>query len=182
MYYSFKLISGHAINYHKSSTSAIGRWSEERIVVATWLNYLEECTPFIYLGMPLSGGKPPKSVWMMMVQKLENKFASWKSKYLSSCGRLILINSVLTSSPYILYPYSSCLSRWSRELIRAVGLFLGLVLRAYLQCELDGYLLLNGGGLGVKDIDDMNTAMLNKWGWRFLTKDLGIWWRLIEFA
>jgi hypothetical protein len=37
--------------------------------------------------------------WKMIEDRIEKKLSSWKGKYLSVGGRLVLINSVLSSLP-----------------------------------------------------------------------------------
>uniref|UniRef100_A0A0V0HGK6 Putative ovule protein n=1 Tax=Solanum chacoense TaxID=4108 RepID=A0A0V0HGK6_SOLCH len=49
--------------------------------------------------MPLGAQSKSKDIWSGVIEKREKKLASWKSQYLSSGGRLTLVNSVLDSLP-----------------------------------------------------------------------------------
>ena len=52
--------------------------------------------PFIYLGIPMHFRKLSNADWRI-VEKFEKKLSRWKGKHMSVGGRLVLINSVLTS-------------------------------------------------------------------------------------
>jgi uncharacterized protein YpuA (DUF1002 family) len=53
--------------------------------------------PFNYLGIPMHFRKLSNKDWKMVEERIEKRLNSWKGKYLSVRGRLVLINSVLTS-------------------------------------------------------------------------------------
>jgi uncharacterized protein YpuA (DUF1002 family) len=53
--------------------------------------------PFNYLGIPMHVRKLSNKDWKMVEERIEKRLNSWKGKYLSVRGRLVLINSVLTS-------------------------------------------------------------------------------------
>jgi hypothetical protein len=53
--------------------------------------------PFRYLGIPMHFKKLGNKDWMIIENKIEKKLCSWKGKLMSGGGRLVLINSVLTS-------------------------------------------------------------------------------------
>lgn len=99
--YCFKLISGLYINFQKSSTDFISRRYDgiSCLTYTKWLNYPKLNTPFKYLRLSLiiDGSKPSESNSSLLLQKIENKLASWKGKYLSFGGRLVLINLVVTA-------------------------------------------------------------------------------------
>ena len=53
--------------------------------------------PFRYLGIPMHFRKLSNADWRIIEEKFEKKLSSWKGKHMSVGGRLVLINSVLTS-------------------------------------------------------------------------------------
>ncbi|WMV40485.1 hypothetical protein MTR67_033870 [Solanum verrucosum] len=55
--------------------------------------------PTTYLGMPLGSKSKSKEIWSGVIEKCERKLANWKCQYLSSGGRLTLVNSVLDALP-----------------------------------------------------------------------------------
>jgi hypothetical protein len=53
--------------------------------------------PFKYLGIPMHHKRLSNTDWKIIEQRIDKNLSSWKGKHLSMGGRLILINSVLTS-------------------------------------------------------------------------------------
>jgi uncharacterized protein YpuA (DUF1002 family) len=53
--------------------------------------------PFKYLGIAMHYRKLTNKDWKMVEERIEKMLSSWKGKYLSVGGRLVLINPVLTS-------------------------------------------------------------------------------------
>lgn len=58
--------------------------------------------PFIYLGSLLSERRSRKSNFDFVLDKIYGKLAGWKWRYLSQAGRLILLQSVLDTTPLYL--------------------------------------------------------------------------------
>ena len=60
-----------------------------------------------YLGLPLRAKFKDKTIWNLILEKMEIKLVGWKKLYLSKGGRVALIKSTLSklSTYYIsLYP------------------------------------------------------------------------------
>ena len=55
--------------------------------------------PLKYLGMWLHNGKLPKELWRSFISRIEARLPRWRGKFLSLGGRLVLLNSVLSSIP-----------------------------------------------------------------------------------
>ena len=53
--------------------------------------------PVKYLGIPMHVRKLCNNDWKVIEQRIEKKLSSWKGKHMSVGGRLVLINSVLSS-------------------------------------------------------------------------------------
>jgi hypothetical protein len=53
--------------------------------------------PFKYLGIPMHCKRLSNNDWEIVEQKIEKKLISWKGRHLSIGGRLVLINSILTT-------------------------------------------------------------------------------------
>lgn len=60
---------------------------------------LIDSLPSTYLGLPLFLGGNLGGFWDSLISKFRNKLASWKGKWLSSAGRLVMIKSVLSGLP-----------------------------------------------------------------------------------
>lgn len=52
-----------------------------------------------YLGIPITGKKLKRSDCEFIVEKLRNKLASWKAKFLSFAGRQVLAQACLNAIP-----------------------------------------------------------------------------------
>jgi hypothetical protein len=52
--------------------------------------------PLKYLGLPLGASYKAKSIWDGVIEKIASS-ASWKQRYLSKSGRVILIKSTLSN-------------------------------------------------------------------------------------
>lgn len=133
----------------------------------------------VYLGMPLIHSRVSASTYANLVDKVQSRLASWKSKTLNMAGRLTLIQSVASSIPvYAMQtaklPISICdsLDKLNRNFLwgdydqkRKVHLTnWDMVCRP--KCF---------GGLGIKKSTDMNKAMLAKASWRMIQNDKGLW-------
>ncbi|KAK2646748.1 hypothetical protein Ddye_021943 [Dipteronia dyeriana] len=55
--------------------------------------------PLLYLGLPIDANPSLKSCWNPIVERIERRLASWKMRFLSKDGRLVLIKTVLSSIP-----------------------------------------------------------------------------------
>jgi hypothetical protein len=93
----FERLSGLKINFHKSELFCYG---EEKQMESQYTK-LFGCDlgqyPFRYLGIPMHHKKITNANWKIIEEKFEKKLNCWKGKLLSYGGRLVLINSVLSS-------------------------------------------------------------------------------------
>jgi len=61
--------------------------------------------PFRYLGIPMHHRKINNKDWISVEKRFQKKLGSWKGKLLSAGGRLVLINSVLSSLPMFMLSF-----------------------------------------------------------------------------
>ena len=52
-----------------------------------------------YLGVPLIHSRVNRSTYQYIIEKIRGKFKSWKDKKLALAGRIILAQSVITTTP-----------------------------------------------------------------------------------
>jgi hypothetical protein len=90
-------LSGLNINYHKSELFCFGDAKEHKTQYEQLFGCKKVSYPFRYLGIHMHYRKLYNSDWRMIEERIEKKLSSWKEKYLSVGGRLMLINSVLMS-------------------------------------------------------------------------------------
>jgi hypothetical protein len=60
---------------------------------------------FRYLGIPMHHRQLLNSEWHKVEELFEKKVSCWKAKYLSYEGRLVLLNSVLSSLPMFMISF-----------------------------------------------------------------------------
>ena len=62
--------------------------------------------PFTYLGIPMHHCEISNKDWIMIEERFQKKkMSSWKEKLLSIGGRLVLIDSVLSSLPMFMMSF-----------------------------------------------------------------------------
>jgi hypothetical protein len=108
----FEDMSGLKTNYLKSEVLVMGSSRARQQRVADWLNCKRGSFPFIYLGLPISDRMLSMEQWLFLVRKMAGRIESWRGKFMSSGGRLILSNPVWLAYP-LCYGTVSSLGRHS---------------------------------------------------------------------
>lgn len=138
----------------------------------------------IYLGLPTSVGKSKRDIFQIIENRVHRKLKDWKSRCLSHAGKLTLIKAVAQSIPlYIM----SCflIPQYSiNRLSRCVANFWwgqkGEENRIHWHswdtlCKSKDF-----GGLGLRDFDCFNKALLAKQGWRLLNCPNSLFGRVLK--
>ncbi|WVZ57516.1 hypothetical protein U9M48_007894, partial [Paspalum notatum var. saurae] len=96
---AFEQLSGIKINFHKNEIFCFGQAKE----VESSYSHLFSCKvrsfPFRYLDIPMHYRKLRNADWRIVEERFICRLSSCKGKLLSVGGRLVLINSVLSSLP-----------------------------------------------------------------------------------
>ncbi|GKV30550.1 hypothetical protein SLEP1_g39351 [Rubroshorea leprosula] len=181
---TFELVSGLKVNFFKSALYGINVKSEEISEWAVSLNCVVGSIPFKYLGIPVGANPRNLSTWTPVVDCLRRKLSNWKCDSLSFGGRIVLLNAVLSSIP--VYFFSTM--RAPKQVIK----LLSSIQRSFLWGGKEGdrkiawvswEIVCNSrknGGLGVKDLDRFNMALLGKWRWRLVVEKEALWNRVVE--
>lgn len=134
-----------------------------------------------YLGAPI---ETSKSGYDFLIQKFERRLHSWKSALLTPAGRLILIKAVLQALPV----YYMATSLVPKSVLKQIT---GMICRffwgkadkqrymAYVAWE-KITLPLGMGGLGVRDLADVNSALLMKQLWKLAQESQALWVRIVQ--
>ena len=93
----FEKLSGLKINFHKSELFYFGQAKECLDQYSSIFGCKLDSFPVKYLGIPMHFRKLSNNDWKVIEQRIERKLSSWKGKHMSVGGRLVLINSVLSS-------------------------------------------------------------------------------------
>nr|ABN08480.1 Putative non-LTR retroelement reverse transcriptase, related [Medicago truncatula] len=138
---------------------------------------------FVYLGLPIGGDHRRLLFWDPVLNTIKSRLSRWQNRFLSFAGRLILLNSVLTSLPiYVLSFFkapSGIIS--SIEFIFNKNFWGGSENNRKISwlawstvCSRKEF-----GGLGVRHLMEFNIALLEKWCWRMLVDRDGFWYRVL---
>ena len=132
-----------------------------------------------YLGMPLIHSRVTATTYTKLVDKVQSRLASWKSKTLNMAGRLTLIHSVTSSTPIYAMQTARIPMHTCEQLDRLNRNFLWGDTSSSKKVHLTNWDMVCrpkcSGGLGIKKTSDMNKAMLTKANWRIMQKDEGLW-------
>lgn len=97
--YLFEGLSGLKVNLNKTCLYSSQKNIEIQTHLARTMHCQRDILPLTYLGIPISGCRPRRQDWEILISKVRNRLATWKSKLLSLGGRLTLVNSVLSAIP-----------------------------------------------------------------------------------
>lgn len=104
-------MSGLKINFSKSEVIMVSQDGGKSLEFSNLFNCVVGKWPIKYLGVPMSGSRLHVADWILIEEKFFKKLDGWKGSSLSLGGRLILINSSLSSVPiYAMSMYSLPLS------------------------------------------------------------------------
>ncbi|MCI15623.1 LINE-1 reverse transcriptase like, partial [Trifolium medium] len=125
------------------------------------------------------------STWDPVVKTIEKRLLSWKHRYVSLGGRVVLLNSVLASIPVFFLSYLKLPSMVRKKIIRIQRNFLwggalGEKAKIPWVSWKDVCRPKKEGGLGVKDLLLFNVSLLAKWRWRLLVEDGSLWKKVLE--
>lgn len=136
-----------------------------------------------YLGVPLSPKPLFKTFWANISKKIQKKLNSWKYSLLSKGGKITLINFSLSS----LLTYQLSIFKASSSIYKNIEQtwrnFFWKHPKENHKLHLIRWSIITSPkekrGLGINRIKDTNSALLNKWIWRFIHEDRPLWKRII---
>jgi hypothetical protein len=115
-------------------------------------------------------------------ERIEKKLSSWKGKYLSVGGRLVLINSVLSSLPMFMLSFFEVLKGVLEKLITSDLGFFWQHDNKKKKYQLTKWSIMcqpkDQGGLGTQNLDVQNECLLSKWLFKLINED-GLWKRIL---
>ena len=96
----FAIMFGLSLNYSKSTFISWNQGNQEWAKhIASQVGCRHATCPFTYLGFPIGDHMNRFSAWKPVMEKIQSRLTTWKSKILSRAGRLTLIKSVLNTLP-----------------------------------------------------------------------------------
>lgn len=132
----------------------------------------------------LLGNPRLKSSWKPVIEKIRSRLATWKRRFLSFGGKLVLLKSVILGLPLCymsLFKMPEGVIK-SIESIQARFLWGGADLKRKIHMVAWSKLLQDKscGGLGIRNIRLLNEALIMKWWWRFGTEKDALWRKVIN--
>ena len=158
--------------------------AKELVKTYTYLFGCQEGSfPFKYLGIPMSDHRLANKDWSMIEERFQKKLSSWKGKLLSVGGRLVLINSVLSSLPMFMLSFFKI----PKGVLKKLDYYRS---RFFWQCDdhqkkyrLAKWSILSTpkcvGGLGITNLEFQNICLLSKWLFELLNEE-GMWQTILK--
>jgi exonuclease III len=172
----YKRCSGSEINNNKCKIYGWNCTPQELQQIGRILDMegLSVWDNFIYLGIPIFKGRAMVAHWLPLVDKLKHKIQAWGANWLTRAGKVVLMNSVLSSLP--IYQCSVLLAP------KTITNKIDVMLRRFLweggkNCARKLHLInwtkvkhsKLEGGLNIRDVVVHNLAMGGKLLWRMIT-------------
>ncbi len=163
----FEWASGLKINRSKSELFYLGNRPSKGERLAGILECTLGSLPIRYLGLPLTPHNIQKEDWRIIINKIKKRIDGWQAKLLSQGGRLILVNSVLSSLPLYFFSVFRALKWVIRRIdsLRRSFFWKGRSTIFGKQCLVSWGVVCRArkeGGLGILNLETQNFALLAK--------------------
>ncbi|XP_026410996.1 uncharacterized protein LOC113306253 [Papaver somniferum] len=143
-----------------------------------------EKLPIKYLGLPIGVTSRCASVWDEVIQRMEDKLATWKKKFLNKASRLVLIKSCLAIFHVYFLSLIHMLAEVEKKLTRLMRNFLWDASENRRKMCWVSWLkicrLKHLGDFGVKNLKITSKSFKEKWIWRYSRENKQLWRRVVQ--
>ena len=94
----YSLTSSQLINWNKSLIYFMNVNMDRQLKIKNIIGCEIGSFPGSYLGLPM-GLSPPINFWHSLMDKIHSKLEGWKGSLLSQAGKVVVLKSVLQSTP-----------------------------------------------------------------------------------
>ena len=148
------------------------------------LGFLEDFLPSVYLGIPFFMGSNKSLYWSSVIQHIQSRIASWKVRWLSLAGRILMIKSILVAIPNY---FIAILKIPPIVLVKIQKLIKGFLWSGNLDDSRKVPLISlqdmshipNVGGAGIHDLSIRNEAFCGKLIWHMFCKSQSTWCKIM---